>query len=129
MLREAPGKLRLVANDLHRFLEDPMSDPEVRQDELNRLATVEHIKLLRDRLEAEVKGHVDKKIHAIERKVGRVKTEGDEVSRSMSRKLEKVSEKLEYVSEKLEYVSQTLEALAMKGLAPGTISNTATRGP
>lgn len=49
LLKHAPGGVG--ATDLRRYLEDPMSDPEVRQDELKRLATVEHLKLLRDRLE------------------------------------------------------------------------------
>ncbi|CAM9810440.1 unnamed protein product [Scytosiphon promiscuus] len=49
MLKNAPGGL--VARDLARFLDNPMSDSEVRQDETTRPTTVEHIKLLRDRLE------------------------------------------------------------------------------
>ena len=65
ILREAPGKLRVVSEDLRRFLDDPMSDPEVRQDELNRATTVEHVKLLRDRLEDEIKGHVDEKVDKV----------------------------------------------------------------
>ena len=39
------------AGDLLKCLEDPMIDPEVRPDEVERGATVEHIKLLRDLLE------------------------------------------------------------------------------
>lgn len=39
------------ADDLRRYLEDPMIDDEVREDERKRGATVEHMKLLRNRLE------------------------------------------------------------------------------
>ncbi|CAM9844008.1 unnamed protein product [Ectocarpus sp. 8 AP-2014] len=39
------------ADKLRKFLEDPMDDEHVRQDEKERRATVEHIKLLRNRLE------------------------------------------------------------------------------
>lgn len=49
----------LVAGDLQMYLEDPISDPEVRQEERSRLTTVEHIKQLRDRLEKTTKDHLD----------------------------------------------------------------------
>lgn len=49
MLKEAPGGL--VARELSRFIEDPMSDPKVREDEKTKPTRVEHIKLLRNRLE------------------------------------------------------------------------------
>lgn len=49
MLKGAPGGLD--ARDLFRFIEDPMSDPMVRQDETTKPTKVEHIKLLRNRLE------------------------------------------------------------------------------
>lgn len=38
-------------DDLRRFLDDPMDDSRVRKDEKTRSVTVEHIKLLRNRLE------------------------------------------------------------------------------
>lgn len=49
MLKNAPGGLS--TGDLCKYLDDPMSDPEVRPDETTKDATVEHLKLLRDRLE------------------------------------------------------------------------------
>lgn len=48
----------LGVGDLQRYLDDPMSDPDVRRDEETRATTVEHIKLLRNRLEATTKGHM-----------------------------------------------------------------------
>ncbi|CAM9653004.1 unnamed protein product [Ectocarpus sp. 4 AP-2014] len=39
------------ADKLRQFLEDPMDDEHVRQDEKEKRATVEHVKLLRNRLE------------------------------------------------------------------------------
>lgn len=51
LLRSSPGALS--ADDLQKYLSDPMSDPEVRQDETKTNTTVEHIKQLRD--------HFDKK--------------------------------------------------------------------
>lgn len=56
----------LVAGDLQTYLEDPISDPEVRQDERSRLTTVEHIKQLRDRLEKTNKAHLDAKMIQVE---------------------------------------------------------------
>lgn len=49
MLKRAAD--RVSADDLRRHLDDPMSDPTVRHDEIKRGATVEHLKFLRDRLE------------------------------------------------------------------------------
>ena len=49
LLRMGPGGVGI--DDLLKFLEDPMDDEDIRQDERDRRATVEHIKLLRNRLE------------------------------------------------------------------------------
>ena len=55
------------ASDLRKYLEDPMCDPKVRPDEVDRVTTVEHMKLLRDRLETKLEklnervDHLDKK--------------------------------------------------------------------
>lgn len=51
--------LGLEVPELQRYLDDPMSDPDVRRDEETRATTVEHIKLLRNRLEATTKERVD----------------------------------------------------------------------
>ncbi|CBN75304.1 Ankyrin Repeat Transient Receptor Potential Channel [Ectocarpus siliculosus] len=57
VLQEADGAL--ATSELQIFLDDPMSDPAVRRDEETRATTVEHIKLLRNRLEATTKEHMD----------------------------------------------------------------------
>ena len=55
------------ASDLRKYLEDPMCDPKVRPDEVDRGTTVKHMKLLRDRLEKKLEkfnervDHLDKK--------------------------------------------------------------------
>lgn len=59
----------LVAGDLQTYLEDPISDPEVRQDERSRLATVEHIKQLRDRLEKENRANIEDKCRSVQQEV------------------------------------------------------------
>lgn len=56
----------LVAGDLQMYLEDPISDPEVRQDERSRSTTVEHIKQLRDRLEKTNKANLDANMTQVE---------------------------------------------------------------
>ena len=48
----------LGVHELQRYLDDPMSDPFVRRDEETRSTTVEHVKLLRNRLEATTKEHI-----------------------------------------------------------------------
>ena len=47
------------ASDLRKYLEDPMCDPKVRSDEVDRGTTVKHMKLLRDRLENKFDERVD----------------------------------------------------------------------
>ena len=47
------------ASDLRKYLEDPMCDPKVRSDEVDRGTTVKHMKLLRDRLEKKFNERVD----------------------------------------------------------------------
>ena len=41
------------ASDLRTYLENPMIDPDVRRDEVDRTTTIEHMKLLRDHLKEE----------------------------------------------------------------------------
>lgn len=53
MLRE--GRAGVGAENLHYFLDNPMDDEDVRQDEKGKSTTVEHIKLLRKRLEGSLK--------------------------------------------------------------------------
>lgn len=120
VLREALRQGGVMTDGLHRFRDDPMSDLEMRHDEVNRAATVEHVELLRDRLEAEIKGHVDENTRATERKAREVKAEVHELSRNVSRKLEDLTRKLEDLS-------PILEALAMKDLPLRTHHNLAAR--
>ena len=49
MLKKTPGGVG--ADKLREFLDDPMHDNDVRQDEKERPTTLEHVKLLRNRLE------------------------------------------------------------------------------
>lgn len=56
-----------------------MSDPDVRRDEETRPTTVEHIKLLRNRLEATHKNHMEELRASLERATG-----------NLSRQLERV---------------------------------------
>lgn len=62
--------VNMTVTKLRKYLEDPMIDPEIREDEKDREVTVEHVKLLRDRLEKEigkmVKEDVDVRLRCIE---------------------------------------------------------------
>lgn len=61
---------------LREYLENPMTDPWVRQDEKTRRTTVKHIKLLRDRLEKHiaktVKQNTDASIETIKKQMDKV---------------------------------------------------------
>ncbi|CAM9290091.1 unnamed protein product [Scytosiphon promiscuus] len=76
VLQESEGALK--ASELQLFLDDPMSDPDVRRDEETRTTTVEHIKLLRNRLEATNKENME------ELRACLVRTTGD-ISRQLER--------------------------------------------
>lgn len=52
----------LSVGELQEFLEDPMSDPKVREDEKSRPTTVEHMKQLRDRLEKSNETHLGREL-------------------------------------------------------------------
>lgn len=57
----------LEVGELKEYLDDPMGHPEVRRDEETRTTTVEHVKLLRNRLEATTKEHIDELISYLAR--------------------------------------------------------------
>eukprot|EP00752_Nemacystus_decipiens_P018686 g16750.t1 len=80
------------ADKLREFLEDPMNDEDVRQDEKDRPTMVEHIKLLRNRLEATTKEELRNTV-ASKTEVENVSREVTEVRHyveSMSKRLEEL---------------------------------------
>ncbi|CAN0123350.1 unnamed protein product [Scytosiphon promiscuus] len=58
MLKNAPGGVG--AKELLRFLEDPMTDGEVRRGDEEKTTTVEHIKLLRNHLEQTISSELER---------------------------------------------------------------------
>ena len=69
MLRRAPHGVG--AEQLREFMESPMDDADVRRDEVGRVATMEHLKLLRDRLEATA----GRELAALDRRLRRLESE------------------------------------------------------
>eukprot|EP00903_Cladosiphon_okamuranus_P014752 g13669.t1 len=64
MLRKGPDGVG--AEKLREFLEDPMDDTDVRQDEKEKSTTVEHIKFLRNRLESTTKKELNDLRHDVD---------------------------------------------------------------
>lgn len=106
--RKVPGAVG--ARDLYTYLVDPMSDPEVRQNEINRHSTVEHIKLLRNRLENKSKEQMDdlgketrrqmeQKLDRLREKTRRQMNELRKETRHMEEKLDKIMLILENVAQ------------------------------
>ncbi|CAM9247466.1 unnamed protein product [Scytosiphon promiscuus] len=62
-----PGGLSV--GELQDCLEDPMGDPQVRQDEKDRPTTVEHMKQLRDRIEQTNQANLGTKLKQVELEV------------------------------------------------------------
>lgn len=75
MLMDCPGGLGVA--ELQEFLEDPMSDPQVRQDEKSRPTTVEHIKQLRDRIEKINEANLRTTLKHVERERARKPDQAD----------------------------------------------------
>lgn len=98
ILKRARG---MTVNKLRRYLEDPMIDPEVREDEKSREVTVEHLKLLRNRLEDKIGRPLSEEIGATLRSIdeslrGLVAEEGRRYERlvRVERKLEDILARL-----------------------------------
>lgn len=75
MLRDCPGGLSVV--ELQEYLDDPMSDPKVRQDEKSRPTTVEHIKQLRDRIEKTNEANLRTRLTHVEQEMARKSDQAD----------------------------------------------------
>lgn len=84
------------AEKLLAFLQDPMNDKDVRQDEKDRKPTVEHMKLLRDRLERTT----DKLLQALGKNVAS-KDELEGLRNTMKNELREILDRVEATKEEL----------------------------
>lgn len=100
MLKKGPGGVG--AEKLRAFLEDPMNDKDVRQDEKERKTTVEHIKLLRDRLERTT----DKQLQELGKHVAS-KGELQELQNTVKSELKEILERVEATKEELKELFRT----------------------
>ena len=89
------GDAGTEASDLRKYLEDPMCDPKVRPDEVDRGTTVKHMKLLRDRLETKFNKRVDhlgmefnERIDHLEKTINETNALGSETNRKIGLVLE-----------------------------------------
>eukprot|EP00752_Nemacystus_decipiens_P012128 g10753.t1 len=120
----------LVAGDLQMYLEDPISDPEVRQDERSRTTTVEHIKQLRDHLEKMNKAHTGSKMTQVEQlerstlrldaRLAGVEKELMSVKAHLEERLIQVENKLTGIQQKVDEKLNKLLSLVEKSLDCGT---------
>ena len=85
----------LEASKLQKYLEDPMTDPVVRPDEVELGATVEHMKLLRNVLEKKISDRVD----CLEKKVGDL---GEGLEKKFSDRVDCLEKKVGDLGEGLE---------------------------
>eukprot|EP00903_Cladosiphon_okamuranus_P019127 g17596.t4 len=87
ILKDGPGGLSV--DELHEFLEDPMSDPTVLQDEKSRTTPVEHTKQLRDRVEKTITTH----IKGVDARLARTEHEVATLHEGIDRKLDAILSK------------------------------------
>ncbi|CAM9141307.1 unnamed protein product [Ectocarpus fasciculatus] len=85
---------------LRRFLADPMNDRDVREDEKTRMSTVEHLKLLRDRLENRIVGSAD-----FEKREGTVQT----TLQAFDRRLQQLESKAEETNDSLREILRLVQ--------------------
>lgn len=96
ILENSPEGLSVA--QLQRYLDDPMSDPVVRQDERTQSTKVEHLKLLRDRLEKTFASKsVEEGLERVSTKVGDL----ERIVKSLATDVKSMEGILRTVSEKL----------------------------
>lgn len=132
MLKETPGGL--VARDLGRFLADPMSDPEVRQDETTRPTTVEHIKLLRNRLETETRNSIESLrkglLESLREEVTTLAGTADGRFATTNNRLDKIETGLRVTDQKLQEILASVTAMAYPCVVGGSpASNDSIQSP
>jgi len=100
MLREFGAS----ASQLRKYLGNPMIDPHVQRDEVDRGTTVRHIKLLRDRLEKTLRDEIKDKFKISDRSVSELR---DEIKETIDGR---VSELRDEINEKFVKIMEILEA-------------------
>lgn len=100
------------ASKLRKYLENPIIDPNVQRDEVNRGTTVEHVKLLRDRIKETIKAHSEN----TERRVSELRDEMKEMSERFSSTNRIVSELRNEMDQKMSRVLEVLEVNRIPGL-------------
>ena len=114
MLLNAPGGVD--ARSLFAYLVDPMNDPEVRQDEIKRRTTVEHIKFLRNRLENTAKKQNSELRVAIGDNIDKLRGETRQREKKMEQKLDEAVQMIEEARHREKTLEQKLEmAMAILG--------------
>ena len=100
------------ASKLRKYLENPIIDPNVQRDEVNRGTTVEHVKLLRDYLKETIKAHSE----STEHRVSELRDEMKEMSEKFSNTNRIVSELRNEIDQKMSRVLEVLEVNRISGL-------------
>lgn len=117
-LKLAPGGLSV--QQLREYLANPMNDPDVQRDEESRETTVEHIKLLRDRLEDTVRQRVSELESSTANRMVDFQTGVEtKVGDVVDARLGELSQKVAGLDDKLERILGALNA-AVAGTAVDT---------
>lgn len=108
-LKLAPGALSV--QQLREYLANPMKDPVVQLDEESRETTVEHIKLLRDRLEVTIGERVFELDSATAERFESLQAGVEErMTQIVNKRVSKLSLKVDAVDEKLNEILRTLSS-------------------
>ena len=119
----------VTASELRQYLENPMIDPEVQRDEVDKSTTVEHVKLLRDRLEETMGKHsenTERRVSALHEKIRENFSNADELREEMQKKFSNVdhiiSEFRNEMNGKLATILEVLEMSRISGLREGEVN-------
>lgn len=99
MLKAQPDGV--VAAELLEFLVDPLRDEAVREDERKRNTTVEHMKLLRNRLESTI----DRKVEALQKSIDDRDVQLHNLRKTVTAMDERLNEKLDKAVELISRVA------------------------
>lgn len=105
-LELGPGGLSV--QQLREFLANPMNDPVVQRDEESRATTVEHVKLLRDRLESTLGGRVEELDSSTSARFEAVHADLSSIGQQMDERASALSDRVKAMDDKL---SEVLDAL------------------
>lgn len=104
---------------MRKYLENPIIDPEVERDEVDRNTTVEHVKLLRDHLKETITNTESRGSENVSMGERRISELREEIKEEFSNSYRIISELRNEMNEKFARVLEVLEVNRISSLREG----------